>query len=127
MENRNTKQREILCNLINNSSCHYDINQIYDNVKNDMGLATVYRNLEYLSNNNLIRKIKLNSNKVVYDKISNYHYHMECMKCCKIFDIDIEKLPYINQLDDFLNKNIEDKIVNHDIIFSCICKQCLNK
>lgn len=126
MKNRNTKQRDLVLNLINNCQYHYTVEEVYDIVKEDMGLATLYRNLNYLANKNFIRKIILNNNKVVYDKIGNYHYHMQCVKCNSVFDISIDKLPYMKQLDNNLNKKMEERIINHDIVFSCICKDCLN-
>lgn len=125
MENRNTKQRDLLYNLINNCKYHYTAEEVYDIVKESMGLATVYRNLNYLTDKNLIRKINLNNNKIVYDKIGNYHYHMQCSKCNDVFDISIEKMPYMKDLDDNLNNIMEEKIINHDIVFSCICKKCI--
>ena len=71
-------------------------------------------------------KINLNNNKIVYDKIGNYHYHMQCYKCNDVFDISIEKMPYMKDLDDNLNNIMEEKIINHDIVFSCICKKCIS-
>ena len=119
---RNTKQKNLVLEVINNSYNHLSANEVYNACRNiipNISLGTVYRNLNYLVENNLIKRIKMNDNIDRYDRLDN-HIHFICNKCGTIIDI----------YDDyFINvKDIFGNIVNdYDIKFTGICKNCQRK
>ncbi len=118
---RNTKQRELILDVVNNSFNHPTAFQIYLECKKkipNISLGTVYRNLNTLVGSNMIQKIKLNDNIDRYDKIIN-HSHFMCIECNKIIDI-YDSFDYKNYLDG-------NKVLNFKIILEGICKDCLEK
>ena len=55
---RNTKQRECILDIINNSYDHLNAYQVYDKAReiiSNISLGTVYRNLSWLCDNDKIR------------------------------------------------------------------------
>ena len=120
---RNTKQKELILEIINNSHSHptaYDIYKLSRKTIPNISLGTVYRNISLLLENNQIKKIDTNDDICRYDNIKKRHPHFICNKCGTIIDI----------YDDyFINvKDIFGNIVNdYDIKFTGICKNCQRK
>lgn len=118
---RNTKQRELILNIVNKSCRHpnaYDVYLECIKVIPNISLGTVYRNLNALIETNKIQKIKFNDNVDRYDKNTN-HSHFICMRCSKIIDIN-EKVDYNEYVGD-------NKVLNCKVILEGLCKDCLGK
>ena len=119
---RNTKQKTLILEIVNNSYNHMNATQIYLECKKqipNISLGTVYRNLNTLVNDNLIVRIKTNDNIDRFDK-NIKHSHIICNLCGKIDDIFVdylEKLPNIKNFD----------VMNYELIFNGICKNCKEK
>ena len=115
---RNTKHKEVILNIINNSFNHLNANGVYlesRKVIPNISLGTVYRNLGGLENDNLIISLMVNGVKH-YDKVIS-HYHFICKKCSKIVDVFDVKFPKIEK--------IENNIVSdYEIVFKGICEEC---
>ena len=68
---KNTKQRNVILGIINNSNNHLDAYEIYDMAKreiNNISLGTVYRNLGQLERHGMVISIVVNGVKH-YDKV----------------------------------------------------------
>lgn len=82
--------------------------------KNDpnIGSGTVYKVLETLVENNLIRKVKTEKDIMRYDGILEKHHHLYCIKCDYIEDYNNDKLDKLLQIffaeHKIDNFNIED-------------------
>ena len=117
----NSKQRNLILSIINESNDHPTANEIYETSKKtipNISLGTVYRNLNLLFEHGMIKTVKTNDNMERYDKIFNKHNHFICNKCNKIYDIFEE------------NENNKQSINGHtildiDITYSGICKNCI--
>ncbi len=118
---RNTIQRNLILDIINNSYDHLTAEEVYDIARksiSNISLGTVYRNLNCLTELQKIRKIKTFDGKDHYDKLHIKHNHFICLKCNKIFDIhEIYNVEYKNIPGDF-------EIVNYDITYSGYCNEC---
>lgn len=115
---RNSKQREVILEIINNSCNHLNAYGIYDEAKKiipNISLGTVYRNLKALEENNLIMTIKVNG-VIHYDKISR-HQHFICDKCKSI--IDVYGMDFLKMKD--FDGNI---VTDYKIVLRGICKKC---
>ena len=115
---RNTKQRELILNIINNSYNHpsaYDVYLQCKSVIPNISLGTVYRNLNTLLESNSIQKIKSTDNIDRYDKMIT-HSHFICTLCNKIIDIN-EKVNY----NEYVGEN---KVLNCKLILEGLCKGC---
>ena len=102
---RYTKQRQQVWDEIRRSSEHRDAEQIYIQInkiarqKQDLKVsrATVYRTIDVLVKNNLVRKMELGDGRALYEhKIDDGHHdHIICVETGKIiefYDEDLENL-----------------------------------
>lgn len=119
---RNTKQKDLILDIINNNSCHMTAEDVYKEcIKSipNISLGTVYRNLNNLVGKKKIRRIKMPNNIDRFDK-NIIHSHVICNKCGKIDDV----------FSDFNIKTpnlIEYEIIDYDLCFNGICKNCKEK
>lgn len=99
--------------------------QIHDYLRSEglnIGIATVYRNLNVLYQDGLINRIKHPDLGFVYDRNINVHHHFICKKCGYICDLKINLSE--EQLDE-VKKQINGEIKNYEIIFEGMCNDCL--
>lgn len=119
-----SKQREIILNTLKENVVHPTAEYLYAKVKEKdpkISLATLYRNLNQLTENGIIKKIDGLENSSHYDHNTHNHYHFICKKCNRVYDIKSEVAPdLINKTEELTDFLIE----NHDIVFSGICKDC---
>ena len=122
----NSKQREIILNTLKENVVHPTAEYLWEKVKEKdpkISLATLYRNLNQLSENGIIKKIDGLETSSHFDHNTHEHYHFICTKCKRVFDIAAEVAP------DLIKKTQSSTgftIQNHDIVFSGICKDCNN-
>ena len=102
---RYTKQRQQVWDEIRRSSEHRDAEQIYIQINKiarqkqnlKVSRATVYRTIDVLVKNNLVRKMELGDGRALYEhKIDDGHHdHIICVETGKIiefYDEDLENL-----------------------------------
>ena len=127
MKYKSSKQRDMIMNYLQQIHGHVSAEEIFKNMNNDgqkISLATVYRNLNILCEMNEIRKIAHPVDGYQYDKTSRPHYHMHCVKCDSLIDLEV---PYMEELNQILEKDSDVKILSHNIMAEGICKDCLKK
>jgi Fur family peroxide stress response transcriptional regulator len=103
---------------------HPSAEDIYQEVKKEypnISLATVYKTMEMLAEQNLISKVTQLHDIVRYDCNNGFHHHFVCIKCKKIVDVKDEALNNII-IPKELNKNF--KILKYQVQFDGICKDC---
>ena len=116
-----SKQRQKILEIINNSYDHPTAYMVYENVKKeipDISLGTVYRNLNSLVENNIIKKISLETDR--FDKNTD-HCHLCCIKCNKIIDIELLTI------DKMIMDNYNFKVLNNDVVLKGICYECMER
>lgn len=119
---RNTKQKKLILDIINNSCIHPTAYEVYEECVKEIpniSLTTVYRNLNTLVIEGEIQRLELSGEMARYDKVL-CHDHFVCIKCGSICDIERNKIIY----DDIINGN---KIFCCKISYEGICQDCLNK
>ena len=99
---RYTKQRQQVWDEIRNSSDHRDAEEIYIQINNaskssqvkKVSRATVYRTIDVLVRNNLVRKMELGDGRALYEhKIDEEHHdHIICVETGKIIEFYNEEL-----------------------------------
>lgn len=131
---KTTSQRTaILKVLLAQPEMHLTAEEIYDLVKKDwpdIGLATVYRNIQLLSEMNLIDKLNLDDGYVRYEigepdqEHHHHHHHIICIGCGKVFAFQEDLL-------DNLEKKVEQTtgfvVSNHEVKLYGYCRDCLSK
>ena len=125
MQRRNTNQRKIVYDaieILGHTTTEDLINYLEKNNNEDISLATVYRNLNILLEENKIKRIKLD-NVDVYEVTKNKHYHFRCVECGAIYDF-----PLKGAVVSF-NKNLLPgvNVRGLDIVLYGLCNNCGNK
>lgn len=124
MERRNTIQREMVLNAVRSLKNHPTADEVYALIIKKhptIGKGTVYRNLNILAEEKEIRKLEIPDGPFRFDHILKEHYHVKCVTCSKVFDVDLDGLPD-------LKKCIHDthgiQFLEYDILFKGICPIC---
>jgi len=94
MQLRMTNQREIILRELKKSRRHLSADELYDKVKKFMpriSLATVYRNLEILSEAGLIGKLEISGRQKRFDYDATDHDHIYCAVCHRVDNLNIER------------------------------------
>ncbi|MBS7378013.1 MAG: Fur family transcriptional regulator [Candidatus Ornithospirochaeta sp.] len=127
MRKRQTIQCSLILDAINRIGGHSTADEIYDNLKDDypsLGRATVYRNLNKLAEEGQIRRVCVPGGADCFEKMCSRHYHVKCMECGEIHDVD---MGYMEGLEDRIRNLDGYEILSHDIVFSGICPKCRKK
>lgn len=127
MNNRNTKQKQIIMDVLDKNRTHPTIKEIQEKVKEidaSIGQATIYRNINKLVDEEKIKKIPTAEGRDHYDINTVSHYHFICQKCGKIMDLFDKKY---EKLINRMETDYQMKIENSNIIFEGVCKECLNE
>lgn len=122
MIRRNTNQRQIVyesLRILGHASSENLIQYIQSNYSN-ISLATIYRNLTILMDENMVKKVKLDGIDV-YETVKAKHYHYVCKHCGEIIDIT----PAEAGISFSMIKNINlDRVDDFDITFYGMCHKC---
>lgn len=88
-----------------------------------IGLPTVYRVLEELSDGGLITRV-LHANRQLYYYMclnEGHHHHFICLSCHKVEDVEI---CMIDQLEEEVSQRIRGKLLSHILQLQGICGEC---
>jgi Fe2+ or Zn2+ uptake regulation protein len=88
---RNTRQREIVYELVASTPIHPTADWIYARARRRLpriSMGTIYRNLQVLERAGKIRSIESSSRATRYDADLSAHDHFLCEQCGGIFDIE---------------------------------------
>ncbi|GHS97451.1 transcriptional repressor [Synergistales bacterium] len=124
MNKRSTIQRALTLETVKKLQRHVTADEVYDTIVKkypNISRGTVYRNLNVLSELGEIRKIEIPSEAVRYDYLCHEHYHVICIKCGQIFDVEMEFIP---DLEVRIKDTHGFEFTGHDIIFKGICLEC---
>ncbi len=91
---RMTHQREVILDELRKCKTHPTADDLYERVKKKLpriSLATVYRNLEVLSGEGLIRKLEISGRQKRYDWELQEHDHIYCILCHRVENIDLKR------------------------------------
>ena len=121
---RNTIQKDLVRNAVYEMKRHVTANEVYEFIKESyptIGKGTVYRNLDILVEEGALRKVEVSEGPNRFDFTLKNHYHVKCVKCGEVSDVDMDEIPY-------LMKKIHDthgiEFLDYDISFKGICSKC---
>jgi len=105
---------------------HIDIDDLYESLKNIfpyISLATVYKNINSMTEKGFLTEVKIPKLKTRYELSKDEHAHLLCSVCNELIDIDINK--------DWIKNNAEKlsgyKIDKTLITFEGVCPKCQKK
>ncbi len=127
-----TPQREATVRvLLENEEDHLSAEDVYLLVKKkspEIGLATVYRTLELLTELKVVDKINFGDGVSRYDLrkegAAHFHHHLVCIECGSVEEIQEDLLDDVEAI-------VEEKwnfiVKDHRLTFHGICKNCQKK
>lgn len=127
MIKRNTIQRTLVLQTVNQLKNHPTADTVYDVVCKEypsISRGTVYRNLNQLVEEGFIQKIPVLGGAERFDHQTHNHYHFKCMACGNIYDLELDQ---VVNLDTIIQNAKEFQITGYDIMFKGLCSCCNEK
>jgi len=124
---RPSKQRDRILELLRHTGIHPTAQWVYDQLVKEfphLSMGNVYRNINILLKQGLIKKIDFGSTFDRLDANTSRHYHFVCETCGAITDLQI---PYDPLLDRRVNTNTHFEVNRHKIQFYGQCEKCADK
>ncbi len=121
---KKSRQRKRVLELLQGTGTHPTAEWLYRQMKDDfpnLSMGTVYRNLQILMEQGLIRKIGFGSTFDRFDANTGPHYHFVCEKCGAIIDLEI---PVDESLNDRVNSATNFTAKRHRVEFFGLCDRC---
>ncbi len=120
-----TKQKELLLNTIKGFNKQFEVKEIYESLKGEVGLTTIYRFLEKLEKEKLVTKIVGSDNRTYFEYLERCeeenHFYLKCDKCGSLTHVDCD---CINELSTHISKEHSFNLNKENIIMKGICKNC---
>jgi len=89
----------------------------------NIGLPTVYRNLEELEEGGVVSKV-IHPNRQLYYyycRHSSHHHHFVCISCNKVQDFTFCAL---REIEREIRKKMKGKVVSHLLQVNGLCREC---
>ncbi|OEF98471.1 Fur family transcriptional regulator [Desulfuribacillus alkaliarsenatis] len=126
-----TPQREATVKILLENKDHLSAEDIYMLVKDkapDIGLATVYRTLELLSELRIVHKLNFGDGLARYeltkDDEEHHHHHLVCLDCGKLEEFEDDLL---GDIEEKIEKTKKFNIIDHRLSFFGYCSECNEK
>ncbi len=128
-----TTQRKIILDVfVQNPGKHLsaeDVLVLLRDEKSDIGLATVYRTLELLSQIEILQKLDFGDGRSrfeldLHDTSKHHHHHLICLDCGKVFEFDDDLL---EKLEERISQQTRFKVLDHQVKFYGLCQECQEK
>ena len=119
-----TKAQKAILDAVVLSKGHITADEVYWKVKQQLpsiALGTIYRNLNYLADSKLIRRVIRAEAPDFFEGNTAPHDHVICIQCGEMSDLTIPKLK------DFLKAEMDGEIVSFDLTINYICFKCAEK
>ena len=128
---RYTQQRQEVWDEICSTNEHRDAEDIYNSLRKrqtNVSRATVYRTIDVLVKNNLVRRLDLGDGRSRFENKMGiaHHDHIVCLNCRKIVEFMNED---IEEIQEQVAKEMGFEIVRHvhQLFGHCLDEKCPNK
>jgi Fur family transcriptional regulator, ferric uptake regulator len=123
---RMTKQRRVILEELKKVTSHPTADLLHQMVRKRLptiSIATVYRNLEILSEEGLVLKMDVAGTQRRFDGNPVNHYHIRCSMCGRVDDVHIALVASLEE-----NAGIYSgyRVLSHTVEFTGICPECAN-
>ena len=125
MIKRNTIQRTLTLEAVQSLHDHPTADEVYEEISREhpsISRGTVYRNLKQLAEDGYISERKVPGGADRFDHITAEHYHVRCLLCGRIYDVDMDLIP---DLEGSIKDTHGFKFLGYDLVFKGICPQCI--
>ncbi|GAB4366464.1 MAG: transcriptional repressor [Calditrichia bacterium] len=134
---RFTEPRRMILDVLSDTHEHLSAEEIYMRVHQiypNVGLTTVYRNLDLLERMGVVAKFQFGDGRSRYELVKNpqkpgHHHHLVCIQCKKIIDYDDfvnEEIELLEKVEQALSQKHGFQIYGHVVQFYGVCGNCLS-
>jgi len=119
-----TTQRDAVFDYLSGVEHHPTAEEVFLAVRQKLprlSLATVYKNLEALVKCGAISKLTYGDASARYDIRTDYHYHMRCLECGKIWDLDA---PKGSRLLEQIKPQAGFEVMDYRLELVGLCREC---
>ena len=116
-----TKQRELVLKIVRDDPSHLTAEEVFNLARQQMPTivrATVYNNLNYLSENGLIRRVRMHGGPDRFDGVLEPHEHLVCDVCGKVSDLSIK------DIEELLARESHIKLTGYELTLHYVCPDC---
>lgn len=121
-----SRQRELILNAVLSSSDHPTADDVYARVRAEnprVSLGTVYRNLNLLAENGLLRRVSVPDGSDRFDGTLEEHAHVVCAGCGRVEDLLPGALaPLLGELP----RLTDYRILRTELVAVGLCPDCRN-
>ncbi len=131
---RSTKARKLVVELFASSDDCLSVEEIRDHLRaagGKLGLATVYRSVNFLSEAGSIARVEVGDGISRFEAAEksgeDHHHHLVCLKCRRVMKyshFSIEELDLMKKTQRRLEAQFGYRISGHRIVFEGICPEC---
>lgn len=122
-----TRQRRAILDALCSVTSHPTADDVHQMVRENMpkvSLATVYRNLEMMSDAGMILKLNTAGVQKRFDGNTMPHYHIRCSECGRVDDVHID---IVNGIDEAARDMCGYIVTSHSVEFVGVCPCCAKK
>lgn len=127
-----TPQRKEILKIFVEKGGHMSAEDVYSVLRendSEIGLATVYRALDLLSELGILVRLDFGDGCARYelntaDPKLHHHHHLICLKCKKVIEFEEDLL---DELEANIAKKSGFQILNHEVKFFGYCSDCRTK
>ena len=125
-----TEPRRLLIEfLTEEENKHLTPEEIYEKLNPDhpnLGIATVYRNLQNFENLGIVQRLSLGDGIARYElaeleKDVHQHHHLVCIECGRLIEV---KGDLLGELEKKIETLYNFEILDHDLKFYGYCNKC---
>ena len=120
---RMTKCRKAIIKIFSNHPSPLSVAEIFEKLVDDEVLVnrtTVYRELNFLQNENILREVNFGEGKSRYESANEkHHHHLVCDNCGSVAEIEMDER---NLLKSLPKTNFDIK--SHSLEFFGLCVNC---
>ncbi|MBE6877803.1 MAG: transcriptional repressor [Ruminococcaceae bacterium] len=125
MQTRKTFQKALTLDAVREMKSHPTADQIYAHVAEkypEISRATIYRNLNQLSETGEIQRFKNPCGADHFEQMLTPHYHFMCKKCGRITDVELDV--NLTELINACQQKTGGTVTDHLLVFEGICENC---
>src|SRR5262249_37030626 len=121
---RSSRQRDVVLSLVRSTMDHPTAEWVHKQARRRLpriGLGTVYRNLERLVADGLIREVHTGGHAARFDGNTGRHYHIRCLGCGRVNDLPMS----VNRsIEEEAGRAMNYKVLGHHVEVQGLCPQC---
>lgn len=123
---RLTPQRKVILEELRKTRTHPTADEVYALVRKrlpQVSLGTIYRNLDFLHSQGLVRKLDKVGPQMRFDAFTDPHLHLSCVQCGKIADLPADMASVVLRVPEGSPYEVQ----GHWIEFFGLCPECKNR